>query len=82
MQRTMNGRRPEIPLKKGDAKRGDHVLIRVSNQSKIWSLPMWIVFLIFAVAGVIVLSFYIVIELNELEKKIEVLSDEIGKHYG
>lgn len=42
---------------------------------------MWTFFLIVALFGVMALLFYLVIELNELEKKIATLADEIRKHY-
>ena len=42
---------------------------------------MWIVFFTFAVLGVLVLMFYLLLELNELEKKITSLAQSIKDHY-
>lgn len=42
---------------------------------------MWTFFLILAIFGVMALLFYLVIELNELEKRIATLADEIRKNY-
>jgi len=42
---------------------------------------MWTVFLILMLVGSIGLLFYILIELNETEKKVIALSDSIRKHY-
>jgi len=43
---------------------------------------MWTFFLIIALLGMLVLMFYLVLELNELEKKISILSEQVKKHYG
>ncbi|MBN2038325.1 MAG: hypothetical protein JW768_16410 [Chitinispirillaceae bacterium] len=42
---------------------------------------MLIVLLIGAVIGVLVLCFYLVVEVNELEKNITAFTDKITKHY-
>jgi nitric oxide reductase large subunit len=42
---------------------------------------MWTVFLILMLVASIGLLFYILIELNEAEKKVITLSDSIRKHY-
>ena len=42
---------------------------------------MLTVLLIFAVIGVIALLFYLVVELNELEKSITALVEKITMHY-
>ena len=42
---------------------------------------MWTFFLALAVLGVFVLLFYLLIELNELEKKVTGFAEEIRKHY-
>ena len=42
---------------------------------------MLTVLLVFAVIGVIALLFYLVVELNELEKSIAALAEKIAKHY-
>ncbi len=42
---------------------------------------MWTVFLILMLVASIGLLFYILIELNEAEKKVIALSDSIRKHY-
>ncbi|NLD98291.1 MAG: hypothetical protein GX640_00320 [Fibrobacter sp.] len=42
---------------------------------------MWNFFLILSLLGVLVLIFYLIIELNELEKKITNLAEQIKKHY-
>jgi hypothetical protein len=39
------------------------------------------VFFVLAIIGVLGLMYYITIELNELEKKMNSLLDEIRKHY-
>ena len=42
---------------------------------------MLTVLLVFAVIGVIALLFYLVVELNELEKNVASLTEKITKHY-
>jgi hypothetical protein len=42
---------------------------------------MWVVFLILAIVAVFVLLFYLLLELNELEKKVISFTEEIKKHY-
>lgn len=42
---------------------------------------MWTFFFIFALAGIIALLVYLLLEMNELEKKIGSLVEEIRKHY-
>ncbi|HON11906.1 MAG TPA: hypothetical protein PLE24_13645 [Chitinispirillaceae bacterium] len=42
---------------------------------------MWVVFLSLAILAVFVLLFYLLVELNELEKKVVSFSEEINKHY-
>lgn len=42
---------------------------------------MWTVFFIFALLGVVVLLFYILIELNDFEKKLNQIAEDIKKHY-
>jgi hypothetical protein len=42
---------------------------------------MLTVLLVFAVIGVIALLFYLVVELNELEKSISALAEKITRHY-
>ncbi len=42
---------------------------------------MWTVFFVIALLGIVLLLFYILIELNEFEKKINTLVEEIRKHY-
>mgnify|MGYP001305248001 FL=1 len=42
---------------------------------------MWVVFLILAIVAVFVLLFYLLLELNELEKKVVSFTEEIKKHY-
>jgi len=42
---------------------------------------MWTVFLVLAITRITGLMFYITIELNELEKKITALLEEIKTHY-
>ena len=42
---------------------------------------MWTFFFIIALIGVLGLLFYLVLELNELEKRITTLAEAIRKHY-
>jgi cell division protein FtsL len=42
---------------------------------------MWTFFLFLAVLGVIILMIYLLTQLNEMEKKMVDLSEEIRKHY-
>ena len=42
---------------------------------------MWTFFFILAIVGVMGLLFYLVLELNELEKKIAALAESLRKHY-
>ena len=42
---------------------------------------MLTVLLVFAVIGVIALLFYLVVELNELEKSVTALVEKITRHY-
>lgn len=42
---------------------------------------MWTFFFILALIGVMGLLFYLVMELNELEKKIGALAESLRKHY-
>lgn len=42
---------------------------------------MWIVFFVISLIAIIILLFYILIELNEFEKKINEIADDIKKHY-
>jgi cell division protein FtsL len=42
---------------------------------------MWTFFLFLAVLGVIILMIYLLTQLNEMEKKMIDLSEEIRKHY-
>lgn len=42
---------------------------------------MWTIFFILAIVGIIVLLVYLLLELNELEKKISDLVKEIKNHY-
>ena len=42
---------------------------------------MFTVLLILAALGVVALCFYLVVELNELEKSIGTLAENITKHY-
>ncbi|MBN1309278.1 MAG: hypothetical protein JXA18_15245 [Chitinispirillaceae bacterium] len=43
---------------------------------------MWTVFFIIALVGTLGLLFYLMLELNELEKKITTLAESLRKHYG
>ncbi|MCX7727069.1 MAG: hypothetical protein N2053_09505 [Chitinispirillaceae bacterium] len=43
---------------------------------------MWLLFIIIAIFFVLGLIFYITIELNELEKKIKQLEENINNYYG
>lgn len=42
---------------------------------------MWIVFFVISLIAIVILLFYILIELNEFEKKINEVADDIKKHY-
>ena len=42
---------------------------------------MWIVFLVISILGVFALLFYLLVELNELEKKVTGFVEEVRKHY-
>jgi len=42
---------------------------------------MWTFFFILALIGVLGLLFYLIIELNELEKRISGLAEALRKHY-
>lgn len=42
---------------------------------------MWTFFFILAIFGIVGLMFYLLLELNELEKKITAIVQEIRKHY-
>ena len=42
---------------------------------------MFTFFLILAVVGIIALLFYLVVELNELEKAVSALVEKLKKHY-
>jgi hypothetical protein len=42
---------------------------------------MWIVFFVISLIAIVILLFYILIELNEFEKKINEITDNIKKHY-
>ena len=42
---------------------------------------MWTFFFIIALIGVLGLLFYLMLELNELEKRIGTLADLLRKHY-
>lgn len=42
---------------------------------------MWTFFFIIAIVGVLALMFYLLIELNELEKKITAIAQELKNHY-
>jgi hypothetical protein len=42
---------------------------------------MWIVFFVISLIAIVILLFYILIELNEFEKKINEIADDIKKHY-
>jgi hypothetical protein len=43
---------------------------------------MWFFFFILAIFGVIALLFYLIVQLNELEKQVATLTERIKKHYG
>jgi len=43
---------------------------------------MWIFFFIIALIAVMGLLFHLVIQLNELEKRISSIAESIRKHYG
>jgi predicted PurR-regulated permease PerM len=42
---------------------------------------MWIVFFVISLIAIVILLFYILIELNEFEKKINEIAADIKKHY-
>ena len=42
---------------------------------------MWTFFFIIALIGIMGLLFYLMLELNELEKRINALAESIRKHY-
>ena len=42
---------------------------------------MWTFFFIIALVGIMGLLFYLVLQLNELEKKITTLAESIRRHY-
>lgn len=42
---------------------------------------MWTFFFILSILGVIVLLFYLTLQLNELEKLVASLTEKIRKHY-
>ena len=42
---------------------------------------MWIIFFMASLILIVVLLFYILIELNEFEKKITGIADDIKEHY-
>jgi predicted PurR-regulated permease PerM len=42
---------------------------------------MWIVFFVISLIAIVMLLFYILIELNEFEKKINEIANDIKKHY-
>ncbi len=42
---------------------------------------MWTFFFIIALIGVLGLLFYLMLELNELEKQISALAESLRKHY-
>lgn len=42
---------------------------------------VWIILFAIALLGVIALMFYLVVELNDLDKTVNELSEEIEKHY-
>lgn len=42
---------------------------------------MWTFFLILTIFGVLALMFYILLELNELEKRITTIVKDLKKHY-
>lgn len=42
---------------------------------------MWTVFFIIALLGIFILLFYIMVELNEFEKNINTITEEVKKHY-
>ena len=42
---------------------------------------MWTFFFIIALIGVLGLVFYLVLELNELEKRVNALAESLRKHY-
>jgi len=46
------------------------------------SSHMWIFFFIIALIAVMGLLFHLVIQLNELEKRISSIAESIRKHYG
>jgi hypothetical protein len=42
---------------------------------------MWTFFFILALVGVLCLVVYLMVELNELEKRVNALSESLRKHY-
>lgn len=42
---------------------------------------MWTFFFVIALLGVLGLLFYLILELNELEKRVSTLAETLRKHY-